>query len=108
MAEGEVTVGLLADRIGESQPKISRHLAYLRNSGIVSARRDGKWIYYGICMLKNAASAQVLQTTISLLYSDEIADAFALSIDTANRGKDIYVETHSKEVEPEEMDIFLL
>ncbi len=28
------------------QPKISRHLALLRNSGLLSDRRDGKWIHY--------------------------------------------------------------
>ena len=48
MADGEVPVGFLADKLGESQPKTSRHLAYLRNAGLVSARRDGKWIYYNI------------------------------------------------------------
>jgi DNA-binding transcriptional ArsR family regulator len=48
MRDGEVCVGDLSDVLGESQPKISRHLAYLRNAGIVDTRRDGKWIYYGI------------------------------------------------------------
>ena len=46
MADGEVAVGHLADALGESQPKISRHLAYLRRAEIVTARRDGKWIHY--------------------------------------------------------------
>src|SRR3982751_1689574 len=50
MADGEVSVGFLADSLGESQPKISRHLAYLRTAGLASTRRDGKWIYYGIQM----------------------------------------------------------
>ena len=48
MNDGEVSVGFLADELGESQPKISRHLAYLRNAGLVSTRRDGKWIHYAI------------------------------------------------------------
>ena len=48
MADGEVPVGFLADSLGESQPKTSRHLAYLRNAGLVSSRRDGKRIYYNI------------------------------------------------------------
>lgn len=48
MSGGEVPVGYLADSLGQSQPKISRHLAYLRNAGLVSTRRDGKWIYYAI------------------------------------------------------------
>lgn len=48
MADGPVSVGHLVDELGESQPKVSRHLAYLRNSGVVNTQRDGKWIYYGL------------------------------------------------------------
>jgi ArsR family transcriptional regulator len=46
--DDEVCVCFFTEVLGESQPKISRHLAYLRNTGIVSARRDGKWIFYSI------------------------------------------------------------
>ena len=45
---GEVSVGYLSDELNQSQPKISRHLAYLRSAGLVETRRDGKWIYYHI------------------------------------------------------------
>ena len=48
MGSNEVSVGFLCESLGQSQPKISRHLAYLRSSGLVSTRRDGKWIYYRI------------------------------------------------------------
>ncbi len=32
--------------LGESQPKVSRHLAQLRNSGLLADRRQGQWVYY--------------------------------------------------------------
>ena len=48
MRDGEVSVGYLSDELNQSQPKISRHLAYLRSAGLVETRRDGKWIYYHI------------------------------------------------------------
>ncbi len=48
MRDREASVSSLMTTLGQSQPLISRHLAYLRNSGIVEARRDGKWIYYKI------------------------------------------------------------
>ncbi|HMU34179.1 MAG TPA: metalloregulator ArsR/SmtB family transcription factor [Pyrinomonadaceae bacterium] len=48
MADGERSVGYLAEKLGESQPKVSRHLAFLRDHDVVSARRDGKHIYYHI------------------------------------------------------------
>jgi ArsR family transcriptional regulator, arsenate/arsenite/antimonite-responsive transcriptional repressor len=44
--EGELCVCELTHALGEIQPKISRHLAYLREAGLVLDRRQGKWIYY--------------------------------------------------------------
>lgn len=48
LSEGEVCVCFFTEALKESQPKISRHLAYLRGAELVSTRRDGKWIYYRI------------------------------------------------------------
>lgn len=48
MRDQEVCVGYFTEVLGDSQPKISRHLAYLRNAGIVEARREGKWMHYRI------------------------------------------------------------
>lgn len=45
-AEGELCVCELIHAIGESQPKISRHLAHLRKSGLVLDRKDGLWVHY--------------------------------------------------------------
>jgi len=56
-----------------SQPKISRHLAMLRNAGVLSSRRSGKWVHYsltdssqGINEFLNVA-AQKEATYLSLL-----------------------------------------
>jgi ArsR family transcriptional regulator len=46
VAEGELCVCELTHALDESQPKISRHLAMLREAGIVSDRREGLWIHY--------------------------------------------------------------
>ena len=67
MSGGEVSVGFLADALGESQPKISRHLAYLRNSGLVQTRRDGKWIYYAIELPADDPTRHVLLETVRSL-----------------------------------------
>jgi ArsR family transcriptional regulator len=48
MAAEEVCVCFFTEVLGDSQPKISRHLAYLRNADLVEARRDGKWMHYSI------------------------------------------------------------
>lgn len=52
MQDTEVCVCFFVEVIGTNQPKISRHLAYLRKAGIVAARRDGIWAHYRIMMPK--------------------------------------------------------
>ena len=44
----EVCVCYFVEILGQSQPKISRHLAYLRRAEVVAARREGKWMHYKI------------------------------------------------------------
>ncbi|WP_040550768.1 ArsR/SmtB family transcription factor [Pedosphaera parvula] len=46
MAGGEVCVCHFQGVLQTNQPKISRHLAYLKKAGLVEARRDGKWMHY--------------------------------------------------------------
>jgi ArsR family transcriptional regulator, arsenate/arsenite/antimonite-responsive transcriptional repressor len=67
MADGPVAVGLLAEKLGESQPKVSRHLAYLRNAGVVSTERDGKYVYYGIQAPADERVNNVLDAVIGAL-----------------------------------------
>ncbi|KNH48203.1 MULTISPECIES: metalloregulator ArsR/SmtB family transcription factor [Pseudomonas] len=44
--EGELCVCELTCALDQSQPKISRHLAQLREAGILMDRRQGQWVYY--------------------------------------------------------------
>jgi arsenate reductase len=46
MREGELCVGELAHALRLIQPKVSRHLAVLRDSGIIDDRRQGQWVFY--------------------------------------------------------------
>ncbi len=46
LAESELSVGALAERVGLSQSALSQHLAKLRASGLVETRRDRQMIYY--------------------------------------------------------------
>ncbi|WP_373568271.1 metalloregulator ArsR/SmtB family transcription factor [Marinimicrobium sp. ABcell2] len=45
-SEGELCVCELTCALDEPQPKISRHLALLRNAGLLADRRQGQWVYY--------------------------------------------------------------
>jgi ArsR family transcriptional regulator len=68
---GEVCVCYFVEILGESQPKVSRHLAYLRRAGVVHARRDGKWIHYSIARPADPAVAAVLDSTLAALERDK-------------------------------------
>lgn len=46
LANEELCVCELTETIGAAQPHVSRHLAHLRETGLVSDRRDGLWIHY--------------------------------------------------------------
>ena len=44
--EGEICVCHLVDVLGTNQPKVSRHLAYLKRAGLITDRKDSLWVYY--------------------------------------------------------------
>lgn len=67
MREREICVAHLTEILGESQPKISRHLAYLRQAGVVEARRDGKWIHYRLVSPAEPGAARILAATLAAL-----------------------------------------
>ncbi len=71
MAGREVCVCYFVQILGQSQPKISRHLAYLRRAGLVAARREGKWMHYSICAPADPASASILASTLAALENDK-------------------------------------
>ena len=71
MAEQELCVCYFIDVIGAPQPKISRHLAYLRRAGVVSARREGKWMHYRLAVPKESHAALILKSTLHALQHDK-------------------------------------
>ena len=64
VADREICVCYFVEILGVSQPKISRHLAYLRRAGLVAARREGKWMHYRLALPADAAAAGVLRETL--------------------------------------------
>ena len=75
MGDQEVCVCYFVEILGGPQPKISRHLAYLRSAGIVAARREGKWMHYRIVMPPHIGAAQVLRQTLDWLKDDKAMQA---------------------------------
>ncbi len=71
MDDQEICVCYFVEILDQAQPKISRHLAYLRRAGIVEARRDGKWMHYRIVMPANIGAAQVLRQTLAWMKEEK-------------------------------------
>ena len=70
MGTDEVCVCFFVEVLKTNQPKISRHLAYLRRAGIVDTRRDGPWMHYRIAKPSDADTARVLTDTLTWLAND--------------------------------------
>jgi ArsR family transcriptional regulator len=64
IGESEVCVCYFVEALQLSQPKISRHLAYLRRSGLVNARKDGKWVRYSIAFPASHSAATILREAL--------------------------------------------
>jgi ArsR family transcriptional regulator, arsenate/arsenite/antimonite-responsive transcriptional repressor len=71
----EVCVCYFVEILAQSQPKISRHLAYLRRAEVVAARREGKWVHYKIVAPANTGAAKILRETLAVLREDKAMQA---------------------------------
>ena len=70
MAGQELCVCYFVEILQTSQPKVSRHLAYLRRAGLVSTRREGKWMHYRLATPPDSFAAHVVRETLAALADD--------------------------------------
>lgn len=66
----------------ESQPKISRHMAILRENGLVLDRREGKWVHYRLSPHMPAWAAETITTSWQCL-QDDVRERLAKSACTS-------------------------
>jgi ArsR family transcriptional regulator, arsenate/arsenite/antimonite-responsive transcriptional repressor len=66
----EVCVCYFVEVLRTSQPKVSRHLAYLRRAGIVAARRQGTWMHYRIAVPSDPRAGRILNEVLDSLRDD--------------------------------------
>jgi len=83
MGKQEVCVCYFVEILQEGQPKISRHLAYLRRTGLVNARREGKWMHYSIVRPADPAAAGILDKVLASLRERKEMQADAAKLDRA-------------------------
>ena len=67
IADREICVCYFVGILGISQPKISRHLAFLRRAGVVAARRQGKWMHYRMVTPRDPVAASILRDAMKHL-----------------------------------------
>jgi ArsR family transcriptional regulator len=61
LLDGEMCVGDLVAILGISQPRVSQHLAYLRNAGMVARRKEGLWSYYSLAKPQSPFHKKLLE-----------------------------------------------
>ena len=73
LGDGEICVCHIHASLDVPQPTASRHLAYLRKSGLVEARRDGIWMHYNLAEIDNPVVASVVKAALHALTHAEIS-----------------------------------
>jgi ArsR family transcriptional regulator len=75
MRDGEVCVCFFAETLGTNNPKISRHLAYLKRANLVTGRREGKWMHYRLNEPTDANAREVFDAAMKMIEADSQMEA---------------------------------
>ena len=67
LSGGEVSVCDIYDSLAIPQPKASRHLAYLRKSGLVAARKQGLWVHYRLAPVSDKVIKPLIEAVTHCL-----------------------------------------
>jgi ArsR family transcriptional regulator len=73
LGDGEICVCHIHASLEVPQPTASRHLAYLKKSGLVEARRDGIWMHYKMAEIDNPVVAAVVKAALHALTHTDIS-----------------------------------
>ncbi|MGR5095797.1 metalloregulator ArsR/SmtB family transcription factor [Vibrio maritimus] len=83
-ANGSVCVNELVEALGESQPKVSRHLAMLRQAGVLKDTRQGQHVFYSLAeglpgwlyrTLKGLEQSNCLQSAYQLNFNELVSSS---------------------------------
>jgi ArsR family transcriptional regulator len=73
LGDGEICVCHIHASLDVPQPTASRHLAYLRKSGLVEARREGIWMHYRLAPQDNPVVTAVVKAALHALTHTDIS-----------------------------------
>jgi ArsR family transcriptional regulator len=106
LLKGELCICELMEVLELTQSKVSRHMAYLKNAGLVKDRREGVWVYYSLTGPKNKIHASQLRCLAECFEDDEVLKRDTARVMTLRQEK---TQTSSvSEESPEELPIELL
>src|SRR5436190_20314625 len=74
LAHGEICVCHIHASLDVPQPTASRHLAYLRRSGLVETRRAGVWMHYRVAEIADPVVAAVVTAALHALTHSEVRE----------------------------------
>ena len=72
LTRGELTVSELVHILGQSQPRISRHLKLLTEAGLLTRHREGSWVFHRLA--ESGRGAEVVQHLNALLPDEGVRD----------------------------------
>ena len=98
--EGEVCVCHLVDVLGTNQPKVSRHLAYLKRVGLVTDRKDGLWVHYRLATPMAEHAERVLACLNGCCAEVPEMRRDVLSLQTVRGAQPLVKLTHRQSTEP--------
>lgn len=73
LKSGELCVCDIESTTGFTQTKVSRHLSYLKNAGLLDSRQQGLWMLYKIAEPRNEAHRRILDLLFAMLEADPVA-----------------------------------
>jgi ubiquinone/menaquinone biosynthesis C-methylase UbiE len=83
----ELSVGELAQVLGQSQPRVSRHVKILCDAGLAERRKEGSWVFVALGARERVASVAAMLDALSVVEADHwaVADAARLAAVRADR-----------------------
>ena len=73
-ARGPICTCHMMEALPYTQPTISKHLAVLRQAGLITARREGRWTYYSVDATHLDAAREFLNDLHDAMHRPHLAD----------------------------------
>src|SRR3970040_1584409 len=70
LRSGEMSVGEICEELELTQANVSQHLAIMRERGLVSARKEGQFVFYSLTTMKIVEAVDLLRQVMAMHHED--------------------------------------